>query len=335
MKEQQPKRRIESTDASAPLPSLEEHIDKRAEVSAIPLLGHPSLARLHPTGRHPESGGRIAALLGHFDVAVVEPARTEDVLRCHSRPYVGLVATIAVPTWLDGDTPASETTYDAALLSAGAAIEAVRQGGFALARPPGHHALADGAMGFCIFDNAAVAARYAQAELGIGRVVIVDWDVHHGNGTDAIFRRRRLGALRLAAPVAVLPRHRRAGRLDGSTLNVPLHAGSGDADYLARVGRSGRAGRERVRPRARGRVRRLRRTRRGSARRDARDGATASASSRRGRPPSPRGSAPCSRAATTSRRCPASSARRSKGSARGASPGPICRTDLHRARLLA
>jgi acetoin utilization deacetylase AcuC-like enzyme len=114
-------------------------------------------------------------------------ASTADLERCHSPEHVARVRAVHDPTWLDGDTIASGTTFEAALLAAGVTISAAEQGAFALVRPPGHHALPDAAMGFCIFNNVAVAARHQQAENGIGRIAIVDWDVHHGNGTQAIF----------------------------------------------------------------------------------------------------------------------------------------------------
>ena len=106
-------------------------------------------------------------------------------------------------------------TYEVALLAAGAAVDAVERvmGGshtraLALSRPPGHHAERDRAMGFCFFNNVAVAAAHARA-LGAHRVAIVDYDVHHGNGTQHIFESRSDGAVRVHAPVPVLPRHRR------------------------------------------------------------------------------------------------------------------------------
>jgi acetoin utilization deacetylase AcuC-like enzyme len=134
--------------------------------------------------------------------------------------------------FLDPDTLCTETTLDAALLAAGAAIDAVRSGGFALARPPGHHAERGHAMGFCLFDSIAIAARWAQAELGIGRVAIVDWDVHHGNGTEDIARN---DDSILFTSMHQWPFYPGTGGPDdqGPTLlNVPLPAGTGDDGYL-------------------------------------------------------------------------------------------------------
>jgi acetoin utilization deacetylase AcuC-like enzyme len=202
----------------------------------VDVISHPAFAHLHPTGNHvhPETQLRLARLQERFpDYVHGSAASREQIERVHDPRYVDSVSAIVEDTWLDADTFATASTWEAARLAAGCAIEALERGGFALVRPPGHHALHAQPMGFCVFGNAAIAARHAQAELGLARVAIVDFDVHHGNGTEALFADDPTVLTVSLHQWPFWPGSGGPGANSDQLVNVPLPAGSGDDEYRA------------------------------------------------------------------------------------------------------
>lgn len=208
----------------------------------------------HDTGSHPENSSRLVETIGLLEesqlldkLTLISPRAVSlnEVSLVHSEYHITRVqgASSKGGAWLDGDTFASPDSYDVALYAVGGmlqGLDAVMAGevnyAFALIRPPGHHATAEQAMGFCLFNNIAIAARYALKNHNLERVLIADFDVHHGNGTEEIFY---TDPTVLYFSTHQYPHYPGTGAISddgagegkGTTVNVPLPAYCGDAEY--------------------------------------------------------------------------------------------------------
>jgi len=209
----------------------------------------------HLTGEHPERKERLLAIMDYLKekhilekLVMLEPrpASTEDISSLHTREHISFVEQSCLdglPS-LDLDTIISHESYNAACLAVGgvlSAIDAVMDGNinnaFCAVRPPGHHAEREHAMGFCLFNNVAVGARYIQRRHGLEKVLIVDWDVHHGNGTaNSFYDDPSVFYFSIHQyphyPGTGCEAEQGKGKGKGTTLNLPLSGGAGDDEYI-------------------------------------------------------------------------------------------------------
>ncbi|WP_456473620.1 histone deacetylase family protein [Desulfolithobacter sp.] len=203
---------------------------------------------------HPESPDRLRVIYEQLDGGEIgsrfffpefTPASAADITRNHDRELYDRVLQTSGRShdFLDADTQTSARSYDAAMLAAGAVIDGIRRlhagemdNGFCLVRPPGHHAEKDRSMGFCLFNNVAVGARWALANLGLKRIFIIDWDLHHGNGTQHSFYETDNVLYCSTHQFPYYPgtgtvMETGRGKGEGFTVNVPLSGGQGDMEY--------------------------------------------------------------------------------------------------------
>ena len=210
----------------------------------------------HDTGQHPECAARLLPAVRQIHKSSayfplirpeIQPISLDRLERIHSAQYIQLVRDFANGGGglFEADTIVSRASFQVALLAAGAVYDAVRRvvrgedhHAFCLVRPPGHHALRSQAMGFCLFNNVAVGARQAIVEFDLDRVLIVDWDVHHGNGTQAAFwEDPQVGFFSIHRypfyPGTGAADETGGGKGLGTTLNLPIKFGTSRHDYLA------------------------------------------------------------------------------------------------------
>jgi len=207
-------------------------------------FGHPERAeRLEVTMKMLEKSG----LAGKVRIISPRDATVEEIQLVHPMHYIEKVKSMAESGggWLDADTHVSPRSFDAALRSAGAALEGLERifsgdagNAFCLARPPGHHATATRGMGFCLFNNNAVASRFAMEKFDVSRIFILDWDAHHGNGLQDIFyEENRVLYVSLHQyphyPGSGSYQEVGSGAGEGYTVNFPFPARSGEDVYLA------------------------------------------------------------------------------------------------------
>lgn len=222
-------------------------------MNSVAYITHPAFLRHEIGAHHPESPARLHAISDQLIAAGIEPfllhrdaepATREQIERVHDAAYVDEVFAAAPEeglVWLDGDTAMNAYTLEAALHAAGATVQAVdmlmsgdARRAFCAVRPPGHHAERDTAMGFCIFNNIAVGAAHAIAAHGLERIAIVDFDVHHGNGTENIFSGDKRVLFCSSFQHPFYPGSG-AGETAANVVNCPLPATTDGADFRATV----------------------------------------------------------------------------------------------------
>jgi acetoin utilization deacetylase AcuC-like enzyme len=209
----------------------------------------------HETGQHPECADRLRSihrrletdgLLSRFALGDIRSATLPELARVHTEEHIEAIEKFAIAGGgrIESDTVVSPKSFEVACRAAGTAMEAVDQvlsgkhdQAVCLIRPPGHHALPAGPMGFCLFNNAAIAARHAQQAHGLDRVLIVDWDVHHGNGTQDVFFEDESVTFFSAHRWPFYPgtgwkTETGQGPGLGTTFNLPLSFGITRKDYL-------------------------------------------------------------------------------------------------------